>query len=193
MALVGDRPTACDARERGGAHLVYATMATLRSAVNVIPEPSSLAPRHKVMKRTLLLASTALATAALTTTSFAQSGNDGPRTAPPTLTRVKWHAHTITVDGVTHLVPNGSRAGLMFNDDKRTFTGHDGCNTIWGKARVDVDESAITFGSKYASTLIACYRPDQVDLPPTGTYEARVTARTLTLTGPDCHVITLRR
>ncbi|MFD3843648.1 META domain-containing protein [Streptomyces sp. NPDC058642] len=144
------------------------------------------------MKRTLLLAATALATAALTTTSFAQSGNDGPRTAPPTLTGVQWHAHTVTVDGVTHPVPKGSRAGLMFDDDKRTFTGHDGCNTIWGKARLDADQSAITFDTEYASTLIACDPPDHVDVP-TGTYEARVTASTLTLTGPDGHVITLRR
>lgn len=146
------------------------------------------------MKRTVLLASTALATAALTTTSFAQSDNDGPRTAPPALTGVKWHAHTITVDGVTHPVPKGSRAGLMFNDDKRTLTGHDGCNTIWGKAVVDANQSAITFDSEYGATMIACYPPNHVDvIPSADTYEARVTAHTLTLTGPDGHVITLRR
>ncbi|MFF4271168.1 META domain-containing protein [Streptomyces sp. NPDC001536] len=146
------------------------------------------------MKRTVLLASTALATAALTTTSFAQSGNDGPRTAPPSLTGVGWHAHTITVDGVTHSVPKGSTAGLMFNDDKRTVTGHDGCNTIWGKAVVDVDRSTITFDSEYGATMIACYPPAHVDvIPSAGTYEARVTAHTLTLTGPNGHVITLRR
>lgn len=146
------------------------------------------------MKRTLLLASTALATAALTTTSFAQSGNDSPRTAPPTLTGVKWHAHTVTVDGVTHPVPKGSRAGLMFEADKDTFTGHDGCNRVWGEAVVNVDQSAITFDSEYGATLIACYPPDHVDVVPSaGTYVAQVAARTLTLTGPDGHVITLRR
>jgi heat shock protein HslJ len=169
-------------------------MTALLSAVKVVPEPFSLAPRHKVMKRTLLLASTALATAALTTTSFAQSGNDGPRSAPPTLTGVQWHAHTVTVNGVTHAVPKGSRAGLMFHDDKRTLTGHDGCNSLKGEAVVNADRSAVTFDSEYASTAIACYPPDHVDVvPPAGTYEARVTARTLTLTGPDGHVITLRR
>ncbi|MFD3838440.1 META domain-containing protein [Streptomyces sp. NPDC058642] len=146
------------------------------------------------MKRTLLLASTALATAALTTTSFAQSGNDGPSTAPPALTGVKWHAHTITVDGDTHPVPEGSRAGLMFNDDKRTLTGHDGCNSLKGKAVVNADQSAVTFDSEYGSTLIACYPPNHVDVvPPAGTYEARVTAHTLTLTGSDGYVITLKR
>ncbi|MEU9916177.1 META domain-containing protein [Streptomyces sp. NPDC051001] len=173
---------------------MHAIMTTLRSTVKVMPEPVSLAPRHKVMKRTLLLASTALVTAALTTTSFAQPGNDSPRTAPPTLTGVTWHAHTITVDGVTHPVPKGSRAGLMFEAGMDTFTGHDGCNRVWGAAVVKVDQSAITFDSKYGATLIACYRPDHVDVVPSaGTYVAQVTARTLTLTGPDGHVITLRR
>jgi heat shock protein HslJ len=146
------------------------------------------------MKRTLLLTSTALATLALTATSFAQSGNDGPRTEPPALTGVKWHAHTITVDGVTHPVPNGSPAGLTFDADKRTLTGHDGCNRIRGKAVVNADQSRITFDSEYASTLMACHRPDHVAvIPPAGTYETRVTARTLTLTGPDGHAITLKR
>lgn len=146
------------------------------------------------MKRTVLLASTALATAALTTTSFAQSDNDGPRTAPPALTGVKWHAHAITVDGVTRPVPKGSHAGLMFNDDKRTLTGHDGCNSLKGNAVVNADQSTITFDSKYGATMIACYPPNHVNvIPPAGTYEARVTAHTLTLTGPNGHVIALRR
>ncbi|MDQ0604617.1 heat shock protein HslJ [Streptomyces canus] len=128
------------------------------------------------------------------TTSFAQSGNDGTRTAPPALTGLEWHAHAITVDGVTHSVPKGSRAGLMFEADKHTFTGHDGCNRVSGKAVVNVVQSAITFDSKYGATMIACYSPDYVDVTPSGgTYEARVTARTLTLTGPDGHVIALRR
>ncbi|WP_327714679.1 hypothetical protein OG381_03955 [Streptomyces sp. NBC_00490] len=56
------------------------------------------------------------------------------------------------------------------------------------------DRSAVTFDSEYATTAIDCYPPDHVDVvPPAGTYEARVTARTLTLTGPDGHVIILRR
>ena len=146
------------------------------------------------MKRTCLLAATALATAALATTSAAQADEDGPRTAPPTLTGVEWHAHSVTVDGVTHPVPKGSRAGLTFHADKRTVRGHDGCNGFSGEAVVDVDRSVITFGDEYASTTIACYPPDHVDIIPSAApYEARVTARTLTLTGPDGQVITLRR
>ncbi|NNN35079.1 META domain-containing protein [Streptomyces sp. S3(2020)] len=154
------------------------------------------------MKRTVLLVSTALATAALTTTSAAQSGNDGPGTAPPDITGVPspditgvpWRAHTVTVDGVTQTVPKGSRAGLEFDADERTVTGHDGCNKFGGKAVVHADRSAITFGGEYRSTLIACHSPDSVPINPSGgTYDARVTADTLTLTGPDGHVITLKR
>lgn len=146
------------------------------------------------MKRTLLLASTALATAALSTTSVAQADNAGPRTPPPVLTGVAWHARTITENGVTHTVPEGSRAGLTFDADRRTVAGHDGCNGFSGEAVVDAERSTVTFGSEYASTMIACYPPDHVDLiPSAGTYEARVTAHTLTLTGPDGHVITLGR
>ena len=161
---------------------------------HVAPEPYSLPPRHKGMKRTLLLSATVLATVALTTTSFAQSGADGSRTAPPALTGVKWHAHTITADGVTHPVPKGSRAGLTFNDDKHSFTGYDGCNSLRGNVVVNADQSAVTFDGNYGTTLVACYPADHVDVvPPAGTYEARVTARTLTLAGPEGHVITLRR
>ncbi|GGN22078.1 META domain-containing protein [Streptomyces fuscichromogenes] len=146
------------------------------------------------MKRTSLLASTALATVALSTTSVAQADNDGPHTAPPALTGVQWHARTVTIDGVAHPVPKGSRAGLMFDADKPAVTGHDGCNGFSGKAVVDSDRSAITFGSEYASTTIACYPPDHVDvIPSAGTYKAQVTARTLTLTGPAGQVITLTR
>jgi heat shock protein HslJ len=146
------------------------------------------------MKRTLLLASTALATVALSTTSVAQADNDGPRTAPPALTGVPWHVDTTTIDGVTHPAPKGSRAGLRFDADKHTVTGHDGCNGFSGEAVVDCDRSEITFGSDFASTMIACYPPDHVDVIPSGgTYETQVTADTLTLTGPDGHVITLRR
>jgi heat shock protein HslJ len=146
------------------------------------------------MKRTFLLASTALATVALSTTSVAQADNDGPRTAPPALTGVQWHVDTVTVDSVTHPVPKGSRAGLMFDADKPSVTGHDGCNGFSGEAVVDSDRSEITFGSEFASTMIACYPPDHVDvIPSAGTYETQVTAGTLTLTGPDGHVITLRR
>jgi len=158
------------------------------------PEPPFLPSRHTAMKRTFLLASTALATAALSTTSVAQADNAGPRTAPPVLTGVAWHAHTITENGVTHTVPEGSRAGLRFDADQSTVIGHDGCNRFSGEAAVNADGTAITFGGEYASTLIACYRPDHVDvIPSAGTYEARVTPHTLTLTGPDGHVITLRR
>ncbi|MFE6337836.1 META domain-containing protein [Streptomyces sp. NPDC057798] len=146
------------------------------------------------MKRTLLLASTALATAALTVTSFAQPGKDSPRTAPPTLTGVQWHAHTITADRVTHSVPKGSPARLMFDADKHTLTGHDGCNHIRGKAVVRADQSTITFDGEYVSTAIACYQPEHVDvIPPAGTYKTHVTAHTLTLTGSNGHAITLKR
>ncbi|WP_179851086.1 META domain-containing protein [Streptomyces sp. TLI_55] len=96
------------------------------------------------MKRTFLLASTAVATAALSTTSVARADNAGPRTPPPVLTGVAWHAQSITENGVTHTVPEGSRAGLTFDADQRTGTGHDGCNGFSGAAVVDAGRSTVT-------------------------------------------------
>ncbi|MEU6194105.1 META domain-containing protein [Streptomyces sp. NPDC047061] len=129
------------------------------------------------MKRTVLLASTVLATVALSAACAARSGNDGPSTATPTFTGVKWRAYAVTVDA-----------------DNRTVIGHDGCNSFSGEAVVNAGRSAITFGGKYKATAIACCPPDHVDvIPSAGTYEARTTARTLTLTGPDGQVVSLRR
>ncbi|MGW5636775.1 META domain-containing protein [Streptomyces sp. NPDC003832] len=146
------------------------------------------------MKRTVLFASTALATAALTATSVAQSGGDGASARTPTLTGVEWRAHSVTVDGDTVIVPKGSRAGLRFAADRRTVTGHDGCNSFSGGAKVKADRSAVTFGGEYESTAMACYPPDHVDVvPPVGTYGIMVTGRTLTLTGPDGRVLVFKR
>ncbi|MEU9731597.1 hypothetical protein [Streptomyces sp. NPDC048002] len=62
------------------------------------------------------------------------------------------------------------------------------------RAVVQADGSAITFGGRYAGTAIACFPPDHVEVAPSaGTYEVRQAGRTLTLSGPDGHVIVLRR
>ncbi|MFJ5263945.1 META domain-containing protein [Streptomyces sp. NPDC088387] len=142
------------------------------------------------MKRALILTCTAVATAALTSTSAAQD-----RTPPPDFTGVEWVADSVTVGGVRHQAPGDAEGRLTFHTGKGTFSGWDSCNRFRGDAAVDVRRGTITFGEERVSTVIGCHPSAFLRhfAPVAGPHEVRATADTLTLTGPDGYVLVLRR